>query len=177
MQSDFFTWKGIPLSVYSECQKLYVIALYLVITKIKTELSQVTSLKNKQGFFFSAFDAQGNLLASNGVIKTDRTLEMILESFYKGLLLPIIPQIKRIIFDIVEEIRLQNDPNVLIKLPLDQYGLFLVEGEGQNSWIMLPNTKGITSIQQALAAIKQKYNLQNQVSVYVFKTKKVEVSF
>ena len=42
---------------------------------------------------------------------------------------------------------------------------------------MLPNTKGITSIQQALAAIKQKYNLQNQVSVYVFKTKKVEVSF
>ncbi len=104
-----------------------------MITKIKTELSQVTSLKNKQGFFFSAFDAQGNLLASNGVIKTDRTLEMILESFYKGLLLPIIPQIKRIIFDIVEEIRLQNDPNVLIKLPLDQYGLFLVEGEGQNS--------------------------------------------
>lgn len=146
-----------------------------MIDKIKTELSQFTSLQNKSGIFFSAFDAQGHLLASNGVIKTDRTLEMILESFYKGILHPLAPQIKRIVFDIVEEIRLQNDPNVLIKLPLEQYGLFLVEGEGQNSGILLPNTKGITTIQQALAAIKQKYNLQNQVSVYVFTTKKLEI--
>lgn len=101
---------------------------------------------------------------------------MILESFYKGILHPLAPQIKRIVFDIVEEIRLQNDPNVLIKLPLEQYGLFLVEGEGQNSGILLPNTKGVTTIQQALAAIKQKYNLQNQVSVYVFTTKRLEIA-
>jgi hypothetical protein len=38
---------------------------------------------------------------------------------------------------------------------------------------MLPNTKGVTSIQEALTAIKKKYNLNNQVSVFVFKTKKV----
>jgi hypothetical protein len=84
--------------------------------------------------------------------------------------------VKKIIFDFVEEIRLQNDPNVLIKLPLDQYWLFLVEGEWQNSWVMLPNTKWVTSIQEALTAIKKKYNLNNQVSVFVFKTKKVWVN-
>ncbi|PZM87236.1 MAG: hypothetical protein DLD55_02365 [candidate division SR1 bacterium] len=148
-----------------------------MITKIKTELAQAIALKNKQGIFFSAFDAEGKLLASNGVIKTDRSLETIIESFYKGLMAPIASKIKRIIFDIVEEIRLENDPNVLVKVPLDQYGIFLVEGEGQNSGILLPNTKGITTIQQGLAAIKKKYNLKNQVSVYIFKTKKIEIQF
>lgn len=148
-----------------------------MITKIKTELAQAIALKNKQGIFFSAFDAEGKLLASNGVIKTDRSLEIIIESFYKGLMAPIASKIKRIIFDIVEEIRLENDPNVLVKVPLDQYGIFLVEGEGQNSGILLPNTKGITTIQQGLTAIKKKYNLKNQVSVYIFKTKKIEIQF
>ena len=35
-------------------------------------------------------------------------------------------------------------------------GFFLVEGEGQNSGVLLPNTKGINTIQEALAAIKKK---------------------
>lgn len=148
-----------------------------MIEKIKAELSQQISLQNKVGVFFSAFDAQGKLLISNGVIKTDRTLEAILQSFYLGLIKKIEPQIKSLIFDIVEDLRLQNDPNVLVKLPLDQYGLFLVEGDGQNSGVLLPNTQGISTIQEALAAIKTKYKLNNQVSVYIFKTKKISISF
>jgi hypothetical protein len=98
-----------------------------VIGQIKAQLSQSINLQNKTGVFFSAFDAQGQLLASNLVIKTDRTFENILQSFYSGIIQKIETQVKSIIFDIVEEIRLQNDPNVLVKLPLDQYGLFLVE--------------------------------------------------
>ena len=149
----------------------------LVIEQIKTQLtSQWVSLQSKVWVFFSAFDGEGKLLASNGVIKTDRPLEQILQSFYMGILKKFEPSVKKIIFDFVEEIRLQNDPNVLIKLPLDQYWLFLVEGEWQNSWVMLPNTKWVTSIQEALTAIKKKYNLNNQVSVFVFKTKKVWVN-
>lgn len=147
-----------------------------MITEIKKQLSTIISLQAKTGLFFSAFDQQGNLLASNGVIKTDRTIDMLLQSFYLGILKKFEPQIKSLIFDVVEDIRLQNDPNVLIKLPLDQYGLFLIEGEGQNSGVLLPNTKGINSIQEALVAIKKKYNLNNQVSVFVFKTKKVLIN-
>ena len=145
----------------------------LVIDKIKTQLSSEISLQTKAGLFFSAFDLKGQLLASNGVMKTDRT---ILQSFYLGILKKFEPQIKSLIFDVVEDIRLQNDPNVLIKLPLDQYGLFLVEGEGQNSGVLLPNTKGINTIQEALAAIKKKYNLNNQVSVFIFRTKKILIN-
>lgn len=150
--------------------------LMLVIDKIKTQLSSEISLQTKAGLFFSAFDLKGQLLASNGVMKTDRTIEMLLQSFYLGILKKFEPQIKSLIFDVVEDIRLQNDPNVLIKLPLDQYGLFLVEGEGQNSGVLLPNTKGINTIQEALAAIKKKYNLNNQVSVFIFRTKKILIN-
>ena len=146
-----------------------------MIEQIKTQLSQSINLQDKTGVFFSAFDAQGQLLASNWVIKTDRTLENILQSFYNGIIQKIEGQIKSIIFDIVEEIRLQNDPNVLVKLPLDQYWLFLVEWNGQNSWVLLPNTQWVTKIQEALWAIKKKYNLNGQVSVFVFKTKKIAV--
>ena len=146
-----------------------------MIEQIKTQLAQSINIQNKTGVFFSAFDGQGKLLASNWVIKTDRPLENIIESFYNGILKKIEWQTKSIIFDIVEEIRLQNDPNVLVKLPLDQYGLFLVEWDGQNSWVLLPNTQWITKIQDALWAIKKKYNLKNQVSVFVFKTKKILV--
>lgn len=146
-----------------------------MIEQIKIQLSQAINIQNKTGVFFSAFDEQGKLLASNWVIKTDRPLENIIESFYNGILKKIEWQTKSIIFDIVEEIRLQNDPNVLVKLPLDQYGLFLVEWDGQNSWVLLPNTQWITRIQDALWAIKKKYNLKNQVSVFVFKTKKITV--
>ena len=38
----------------------------LVIDKIKTQLSSEISLQTKAGLFFSAFDHQGQLLASNG---------------------------------------------------------------------------------------------------------------
>ena len=146
-----------------------------MIEQIKTQLSQSINIQNKTGVFFSAFDAQGQLLASNWVIKTDRTLENILQSFYNGIIQKIEGQIKSIIFDIVEEIRLQNDPNALRNIPLDQYWLFLVEWNGQNSWVLLPNTQWATRIQEAFWAIKKKYNLNGQVSVFVFKTKKITV--
>ena len=127
-----------------------------MIEQIKTQLSQSINLQDKTGVFFSAFDAQGQLLASNWVIKTDRTLENILQSFYNGIIQKIEGQIKSIIFDIVEEIRLQNDPNALRNIPLDQYWLFLVEWNGQNSWVLLPNTQWATRIQEAFWAIKKK---------------------
>ena len=100
-------------------------------------------------------------------------MENILQSFYNGILKKIEQQTKSIIFDIVEEIRQQNDPNTLKTIPLDQYWLFVVEWNGQNSWVLLPNTQWATRIQDAVKAIKQKYNLNGQVSFWVFKTKKI----
>jgi len=59
---------------------------------------------------------------------------------------------------------------------MKERGLFLVESEWQNSGVLLPNTKGVDTIQQWLSAIKQKYNLKSQVSVFIFKTKRVVIN-
>ena len=114
---------------------------------------------------------------SNGVIKTDRPLNSILETFYQGLIQKQESQIKSIVFDIVKDLKLQNDPNVLASIPMQQYGIFLVENEGQNSGVLLPNTKGAEKIQDALLLIKKKYNLKSQVSVYIFTTQRISINF
>lgn len=100
---------------------------------------------------------------------------MLIESFYQGIIQKYESQTKTIVVDIIDQLQLQNDPNELLKLSMRERGLFLVQAEGQNSWVLLPNTKGIDTIQQALAAIKQKYNLTSQVSIFVFKTKRLTI--
>ena len=148
-----------------------------MLTKIKEQISQQIALNKKVGIFFSAFDAKGNLLMSNGVIKTDRTIEKILETFYQGIIKPQEGKIKTIIFDIVKNLKLQNDPNVLATLPMQEYGVFLVENEGQNSGVLLPNTKGAEKMQDALSLIKNKYHLKSQVSVFIFTTERIKIKF
>lgn len=148
-----------------------------MLSKIKDQLAQQTNLDKKVWVFFSAFDANGQLLMSNGVIKTDRPLNNILETFYQGLIQKQESQIKNIVFDIVKDLKLQNDPNVLASIPMEQYGIFLVENEGQNSGVLLPNTKGAEKIQDALLLIKKKYNLKSQVSVYIFTTQRISINF
>ena len=158
--------------VYLEC---FIWSENIVIEKIKTQIAQMLPLSSKTGLFVSAFDSSGNLLASNGVIKTDRSVEQLVDSFYQGILKKYENQIKSLIFDFVDQLQLQNDPNTLVKLSMKERGLFLVQSEGQNSGVLLPNTKGVDTIQQGLSFIKQKYNLQSQVSVFIFKTKRVQI--
>ncbi len=147
-----------------------------MIEKIKIQIAQIVSLTSKVWLFVSAFDKNGNLIISNGVMKTDRSIEQLIESFYQGILKKKESEIKILIFDIVDQLQLQNDPNILVKLSMKERGIFLVESEWQNSGVLLPNTKGVDTIQQWLSMIKQKYNLKSQVSVFIFKTKRVAIN-
>ena len=74
-------------------------------------------------------------------MKTDRSIEQLIESFYQGILKKRESEIKSLIFDIVDQLQLQNDPNTLVKLSMKERGIFLVESNGQNSGVLLPNTK------------------------------------
>ncbi len=147
-----------------------------MIEKIKIQIAQIVSLTSKVWLFVSAFDKNGSLIISNGVMKTDRSIEQLIESFYQGILKKKESEIKSLIFDIVDQLQLQNDPNILVKLSMKERGIFLVESEWQNSGVLLPNTKGVDTIQQWLSMIKQKYNLKSQVSVFIFKTKRVAIN-
>ena len=147
-----------------------------MIEKIKIQIAQILPLTSKVWLFVSAFDENGKLITSNGVMKTDRSIEQLIESFYQGILKKKESEIKSLIFDIVNQLQLQNDPNTLVKLSMKERGIFLVESEWQNSGVLLPNTKGVDTIQQWLSMIKQKYNLKSQVSVFIFKTKRVAIN-
>ncbi|PZM87630.1 MAG: hypothetical protein DLD55_00330 [candidate division SR1 bacterium] len=147
-----------------------------MLEQIKAELAKLVPLESKNGLFISGFDAEDKLLFSNGVVKTDRSIETLAQNFYTGIISKQATKIKKLILDVVINIKLENDPNTLIQLPIQERGLFLVQGDGQNSGVLLPNTKGISTIQQGLTAIKQKYNLTNQVSVFVFQTKRSTIS-
>ena len=62
-------------------------------------------------------------------MKTDRSIEQLIESFYQGILKKKESEIKSLIFDIVDQLQLQNDPNILVKLSMKERGTFLVESE------------------------------------------------
>lgn len=62
-------------------------------------------------------------------MKTDRSIEQLIESFYQGILKKKESEIKILIFDIVDQLQLQNDPNILVKLSMKERGIFLVESE------------------------------------------------
>ena len=62
-------------------------------------------------------------------MKTDRSIEQLIESFYQGILKKRENQIKSLIFDIVDQLQLQNDPNILVTLSMKERGIFLVESE------------------------------------------------
>ena len=62
-------------------------------------------------------------------MKTDRSIEQLIESFYQGILKKKESEIKSLIFDIVDQLQLQNYPNILVKLSMKERGIFLVESE------------------------------------------------
>lgn len=121
----------VSISIYY--RMFFIVDCYIVKEKIKNQIAQIVPLTTSRGLFISIFDAQGKLLASNGVVKTDRTLEMLIESFYQGIIQKYESQTKTIVVDIIDQLQLQNDPNELLKLSMRERGLFLVQAEGQNS--------------------------------------------
>ena len=139
--------------------------------KSKIQIAQIVSLTSKVWLFVSAFDKNGNLIISNGVMKTDRSIEQLIESFYQGILKKKESEIK-VWFWYCWSTSIANDPNILVKLSMKERGIFLVESEWQNSGVLLPNTKGVDTIQQWLSMIKQKYNLKiSGFSLYFLRLK------
>jgi len=57
-----------------------------MIEKIKSELFKKYKNDEIRGMFFSLFDAKNNLLFSNGVLKTDKTMDKLVDTLYYGLM-------------------------------------------------------------------------------------------
>lgn len=132
----------------------------LIYTKYKPE--------DKIWLFFSLFDEKWTLLISNGVLTTDKTLEEMINLLYKWILSKQESKTKHIIIDIINWITEQKDITAFLNMDPKTNWVLLTETTGNKTWVILPNMKWITSMKQAIAWIKQKYQLQWDVTISTF---------
>jgi len=140
---------------------------------IKTKLLSFYDKTDKFWLFFSLFDANNNLLLSNGVLTTDKPLPELVEILYHAILEKIEKQTKVIAIDVVKEVQLQPDIQKLLTLSTKDYWIFVINRQTNISWVVLPDTQGITDIKWALALIKQKYGLAGNVEISTLTTRRI----
>lgn len=132
----------------------------LIYTKYKAE--------DKIWVFFSLFDDKWNLIASNGVLTTDKTLEEMINILYNWIIKKEEAKTKHVIIDIVNQITEQKDVNAFLQMDPKTNWVLLAETTWNKTWVMLPNMKWITSMKQAIAWIKSKYQLQWDATISTF---------
>ena len=124
--------------------------------------------EDKTWLFFSLFDERWNLIISNGVLATDKTLEEMVNLLYNWVLKKQQPKTKHVIIDVVNEIAEQKDVATFLNMDPKINWVLLAETQWNKTWVMLPNMKWITSMKQAVAWIKSKYQLQWDVTISTF---------
>ena len=132
----------------------------LIYTKYKPE--------DKIWLFFSLFDEKWNLLISNWVLTTDKALEEMINLLYSWILKKEEAKTKHILIDVINEITEQKDINAFLNMDPKVNWVLLAETTWEKTWLILPNTKWITSMKQAVAWIKSKYQLQWDVVISTF---------
>ena len=113
--------------------------------------------EDKIWLFFSLFDDKWKLIISNGVLTTDKTLEEMINLLYNWILKKRESKTKHIIIDIVDEIIEQKDVAAFLNIDPKVNWVLLSETAWEKTGLILPNTKWVASMKQAVAWIKSKY--------------------
>ena len=83
---------------------------------------------------------------------------------------------KNLVFDLVKSVQAQGDAAAFLKLSPKEYGILLASTTDGKSGVLLPDTKGIDTMQQAVGSIKQKYQLSGNVAISTFQTERLVLS-
>ena len=124
--------------------------------------------EDKIWLFFSLFDDNWKLLISNGVLTTDKSLEEMIDLLYNWILKKHESKTKHIIIDVVNGIIEQKDAAAFLNMDPKTSWVLLAETTWEKTGLILPNTKWITSMKQAVAWIKSKYKLEWDVAISTF---------
>ena len=93
---------------------------------LKTVIFKSYKAEDQKCIFLSLFDGNKNLLASNGVISTDKPLGQIIDILYNGIVAKH-PETTTIVADIVTEITPQTDVATLLGLSTAENGVVIVD--------------------------------------------------
>ncbi len=124
------------------------------------------------GVFFSALDKDNNLILSNGVVFSDKSLEQTIETIYHWLIEKH-KNIETIIIDIVIDTKEITNSKELQNISLQEYWLLL--STENKAWILLPNTEWVENISIALKIIKEKNWLEWNAKITTFQTDRFAV--
>ena len=146
-----------------------------MIEKIKTEISKEYSLEEKRWIFLSCFDKNNILLLSNGVLTTNKSLWIVIDMLYHGILEAKKTDIIRIVCDIVTETQLLQNMEDINTVDIISSGISVSTIDYTKSGVILPWTVGISSLSQLLQIIKEKNHIEGNVVMYSFQSKKIEI--
>ena len=139
-----------------------------MLEEIKKLIYSKYKAEDKIWLFFSLFDDKWNLITSNWVLTTDKPLEEMINLLYNWIIKKQEAKAKHVIIDIVNEITEQKDVNAFLQMDPKTNWVLLAETKWEKTWVMLPNVKWITSMKQAIAWIKSKYQLQWDATISTF---------
>jgi len=123
--------------------------------------------------FLSTFTQDGQISLSNGVLESDKKLDQLVDLLYHWLFEKE-KNISTVVIDVVTESYEEKNMQNLLKIPLSENWVCLVNVQDPSkSGVLLPNTKWVETMQQALQVIKWKYGLVWNVGIYVFKSKRL----
>jgi len=143
--------------------------------QIKSEVFKKYKPEENRAIFLSLFDANQNLLVSNGVISTDKTLDQIITILYNAIVAKH-PETQNIVADLVTETTPQNDVATLLSISPTDNGVLILDKGDKKSGVMLPWTANIPDMKTALNKIKEKFGLSGDVEMYTFKTEKITIT-
>ena len=139
-----------------------------MLEEIKKLIYSKYKAEDKIWLFFSLFDDKWNLITSNWVLTTDKPLEEMINLLYNWIIKKEEAKTKHVIIDIVNQIIEQKDVNTFLQMDPKTNWVLLAETTWNKTWVMLPNMKWITSMKQAVAWIKSKYQLQWDATISTF---------
>lgn len=154
--------------------KNFKISLNKMIEKIKSELFKKYKNDDVKWLFFSLFDTKNNLLFSNGVFKTDKPMDKLIDTLYYWLM-DKVSWVKSVVIDVVLSYAQETDLAKLLWYDIKTNWFCLIAINDQKTWVLLPDTKWINDVKQALWYIKQKNWISWNVEIYSFKTDRIVI--
>lgn len=146
-----------------------------MIDKIKSELFKQYKNDDIKWMFFSLFDKNKKLLVSSGVVKTDKTMDQLIDTFYASVISKY-QNTKTVIVDLIKDLNQETDLTKMLNFDVKEYGFCLIHVEDWKTGAVLPNTQWIKNVKEALTYIKKKNQINGNVEIYSFKTDRVIIS-
>lgn len=123
-------------------------------------------------FFVSLYDDKDVLLASQWVLSSTQPLAESLDLMMRGVLQQYESKVHTIVLDIPRDIQEETDIAALLARSPSEYGICLMDEDGNKSGVLLPSTVGIKDMKQAIQVCQQKNQLSGKVVLHSFRTQR-----